>query len=152
MVASSVSDDFGTGFRGIVSAWVVCILFVVFEDSSFGTGGYLGIPDVCRVLAVAGLDVGNPSIGGDTSMSFSAGWVRGNPGYMGAPLINRSSEESDREIILFFTTSVFSEGDGFCNLARFELHELALHLSRKDVSKVWQAMVLTYSVSSRPKT
>jgi hypothetical protein len=150
MVVSSVSDDFGTGFRGIVSAWVVCILFVVFEDSSFGTGGYLGIPDVCGVLAVAGLDVGTPSVG-DTSMSFPADWVRGKPGYMGAPLINRSSEESDREIILFFTTRVFSEGGGFCNLAMFELHVLALHLNRKDVSKVWQVVVLTYPASSRPK-
>jgi hypothetical protein len=147
---SSVSDNFGTGFRGIVSAWVVCILFVVFEDSSFGTGGYLGIPDVFGALDVAGLEVGTPSIG-DTSMSFSAGWVRGKPGYMGAPLINRSSEESDREIILFFITRVFSEGGGFCNFAMFEIHGLALHLSRKDVSEVWQVVVLTYSASSRPK-
>jgi hypothetical protein len=38
-VVSFVSDDVGTGLRGMVSAWILCSLFVVFEDCSFGTAG-----------------------------------------------------------------------------------------------------------------
>ena len=100
-VVSVVSDGLGTGLRGTVSAWASCSLFVVIEGCNFVTSGNVGM------FGLGGDSNANGGESGASSSNITLGFLltsllRGKPGYMGDPLINRLSAE------LFLASVVFS--------------------------------------------